>query len=352
MSDERTLDLLETKIEELRQLNAMEGIDLSGEIEKLEKKLDTLRRELYANLSDWERVKIARNPKRPYALDYIGAMFSGFYELHGDRLFGDDRALLTGLATFDGRTVMLVAQQKGRSTEENQERFFGMTRPQGYRKAVRAMKMAERFGFPVITLIDTPGAYPGVESEAANIGGAIADSLLVMSQLRTPIISVIIGEGGSGGALAIGLADRIIMMENAVYSVITPEGAAAILWKEKSKNAEAAAALNLTAEHLLDLGLIDAIVPEPLGGAHKDFDQTTKALSRLLNESLAALDALTPTQLVDTRFERYRGIGRYRNLGAVSETSETNAPDQPEAPVDAVNSAEQLKDEPVDPSSE
>lgn len=319
MSNERTLDLLETKIEELKQLNEMEGIDLSGEIAKLEKKLIELRRELYSNLSDWERVKIARNPKRPYALDYIRTMFTGFYELYGDRMIGDDRALLTGLAQLDGQTVMLVAQQKGRSTEENRERFFGMTRPQGYRKAIRAMKLAERFGFPVITFIDTPGAYPGVESEEANIGGAIAESLLTMSQLRTPILSVVIGEGGSGGALAIGLADRVLMLENAVYSVITPEGAAAILWKEKDKSEEAATALNLTAEHLSELGLIDAVIPEPLGGAHKDFDQTVEALTSSLIEFLNKLQKLELDELLDGRFERYRSIGSYRELGALPE---------------------------------
>lgn len=321
MSDERTLDLLETKIEELRQLNTMEGIDLSGEIAKLEIKLTSLRRELYSNLSDWERVKIARNPKRPYALDYIGAMFEGFYELHGDRMIGDDRALLTGLAHFNGRTVMLVAQQKGRSTEENQERFFGMTRPQGYRKAVRAMRMAERFGFPVITFIDTPGAYPGVESEQANIGGAIAESLLVMSQLRTPILSVIIGEGGSGGALAIGMADRVLMLQNAVYSVISPEGAAAILWKEKGKSVEAASALNLTAGHLSELGLIDAVIAEPLGGAHKDFDQTAQALALSLVGFLDELASLEIEELLAGRFERYRSIGSFRELGTPREKS-------------------------------
>lgn len=315
MSDERTLDLLESKIEELRQLNSIDGIDLSGEISKLETKLTALRKELYSNLSDWERVKIARNPKRPYALDYIDAMFEGFYELHGDRMIGDDRALLTGLARFKGRTVMLVAQQKGRSTEENQERFFGMTRPQGYRKAIRAMKLAERFGFPVITLIDTPGAYPGVESEEANIGGAIAESLLAMSQLRTPILSVVIGEGGSGGALAIGMADRVLMLENAVYSVITPEGAAAILWKEKGKNIEAASALNLTAAHLSELGLIDAVIAEPLGGAHKDFQQTVRALTRSVDGFLDDLVSLDLEKLLATRFDRYRAIGEFRKLG-------------------------------------
>ena len=316
MSDERTLDLLEAKIEELKQLNAMDGINLSSEIIKLEKKLVELRTELHANLSDWERVKIARNPNRPYALDYIQTMFTGFYELHGDRMIGDDRALLTGLAQLSGQTVVIVAQQKGRSTEENKERFFGMARPQGYRKGIRAMKLAERFGFPVITFIDTPGAYPGVESEETNIGGAIAESLLTMSQLRTPILSVVIGEGGSGGALAIGLADRVLMLENAVYSVITPEGAAAILWKEKDKSEEAAAALNLTAEHLFELGLIDAVIPEPLGGAHKDFDEIVAVVKGSLIGFLNELQEIKLDKLLDARFERYRSIGSYRELTA------------------------------------
>ena len=336
MSDERTLDLLETKIEELRQLNSMEGIDLSGEITKLEAKLVSLRRELYSSLSDWERVKIARNPKRPYALDYIDTIFTGFYELHGDRMIGDDRALLTGLAQFNGRTVMLVAQQKGRSTEEHQERLHGMTRPQGYRKAVRAMKIAERFGFPVVTFIDTPGAYPGIESEEANIGGAIAESLLAMSQLRTPILSIIIGEGGSGGALAIGLADRVLMLENAVYSVISPEGAAAILWKEKGKSVEAATALNLTAEHLSELGLIDAVIPEPLGGAHKDFEQTAEALKTSLTKFLGELAKIKLDKLLDARFKRYRSIGSYRDLGTPREdVSSEDSSDAELAPDDS-----------------
>jgi len=336
MSDERTLDLLEAKIEELKQLNAMEGIELSGEITKLEKKLVDLRKDLYSNLSDWERVKIARNPKRPYALDYIQALFTGFYELHGDRMIGDDRALLTGLAQLNDQTVVIVAQQKGRSTEENKERFFGMTRPQGYRKAVRAMKLAERFGFPVITLIDTPGAYPGVESEEANIGGAIAESLLTMSQLKTPILSVVIGEGGSGGALAIGVADRVLMLENAVYSVITPEGAAAILWKEKDKTNEAAAALNLTAAHLSELGLIDAVIPEPLGGAHKDFEQTVEALKVELVGCLNELRNANLDTLLDTRFERYRSIGSFRELGTShDETSPEGSSDVDSRPEDS-----------------
>jgi len=313
MSDERTLDLLEAKIEELRSLNATDGIDLSKEVARLEKKLETLRQELYANLTDWERVKLARHPKRPYAMDYIDAIFNGFYELHGDRIDGDDRSLVAGLAHLDDQTIVVLGQQKGRSTEEKKERFFGMTRPQGYRKARRAMLLAERFGFPVITLIDTPGAYPGLEAEEANIGGAIAENLLAMSALRVPIVTVVIGEGGSGGALAIGVADRILMLENAVYTVISPESAAVILWKDKDRMKEAAEALNLTAGRLLELGLIDGIVPEPAGGAHKDLDQVAAALKIELVKRLGELRKLEPSELVEVRYQRYRAVGMYRD---------------------------------------
>jgi acetyl-CoA carboxylase carboxyl transferase subunit alpha len=311
MSDERTLDLLEAKIEELRQLDAADGMDLSKEIVRLEEKLEGLRRKLYANLTDWERVKIARDPRRPYALDYIERIFEGFYELRGDRILGDDRALLVGLARLDGRSVVLLAQQKGRTTEENKERLFGMPRPQGYRKARRGMLLAERFGFPVISLIDTPGAYPGLESEELNIGGSIAESLLTMSQLRVPTIAAVIGEGGSGGALAIGVADCVLMLENATYSVITPEGAAAILWKDKERVRDAAAALKLTAPQLLELGLIDGVVPEPLGGAHKDFAKTAAALKEQLVGRLAELDERPLEDLLGRRYERYRQVGRF-----------------------------------------
>jgi len=312
MSDERTLDLLEAKIAELRTLDEIDGMNLGGEIARLETRLEDLRRELYSNLSDWERVRIARHPKRPYALDYVDEILDGFYELHGDRIAGDDRALIAGLARLDGRRVVVLAQQKGRSTEENKERFFGMTRPQGYRKGLRAMAMAERFGFPLLTLIDTPGAYPGLESEELNIGGAIAESLLAMSRLRVPIVSVVIGEGGSGGALAIGVADRVLMLENAVYSVISPEGAAAILWKDKERTREAAAALQLTAAHLEELGLIDGVIPEPLGGAQKDFPRTAAALKDELVGHLDELAARPIDELVRGRYERYRNVGRYR----------------------------------------
>jgi len=312
MSDERTLDLLEAKIAELRKLDEVDGMNLSEEVARLEERLEDLRRELYSSLSDWERVRIARHPKRPYALDYVGEIFDGFYELHGDRISGDDRAIIVGLARFEKRRIVVLAQQKGRSTEENKKRFFGMTRPQGFRKGLRAMALAERFGFPLVTLIDTPGAYPGLESEEQNIGGAIAESLLSMSRLRVPIVSVVIGEGGSGGALAIGVADRVLMLENAVYSVISPEGAAAILWKDKERAKEAAAALQLTAGHLKDLELIDAVVPEPLGGAHKGFAETANGLREELARQLNDLSALSIDELVDARYARYRSVGRFR----------------------------------------
>jgi len=314
MSDERTLDLLEAKIQELRELNKADGLELSAEISKLERKLAQLRTELYANLGDWERVRIARNPKRPYSLDYIGEVFSGFYELHGDRLGGDDRALITGLAELDGRRVVIIAQQKGRDPAENKERYFGMVRPQGYHKAVRIMRLAERFGFPIISLIDTPGAYPGLESEEKNIGGAIASSILSMLEIEVPTIAVIIGEGGSGGAVAIGAADRLLMLENAIFSVISPEGAAAILWKSKERVKEAAVALKLTAPDLLDLGVIDEVIPEPLGGAHKDVSQVMAAFKESLVRNLADLGEKSVQELLTQRYERYRKIGRYNTL--------------------------------------
>jgi len=311
MTDERTLDLLEAKIEELRQLNAIDGMDLSKEIARLEEKLAVLRQDLYSNLTDWERVRIARHPKRPYALDYIASVFSDFYELRGDRIVGDDRALVAGLARLDGRPVALLGQQKGRTTEENKERFFGMTRPQGYRKAKRLMELAERFGFPLVSLIDTSGAYPGVESEELNIGGAIAENLQTMAGLRVPTVAVIIGEGGSGGALAIGLADRVLMLEDAIYSVITPEGAAAILWKDKERAREAATALQMTAPHLQNLGLIDGVIPEPLGGAHKNPAVTSAALKEALVRHVNELSAIPLDQLLAARYQRYRNVGRY-----------------------------------------
>jgi acetyl-CoA carboxylase carboxyl transferase subunit alpha len=320
MSDERTLDLLEAKIEELRQLNAVEGIDLSKDIARLEEKLQHLRQKLYASLTDWERVKLARHPKRPYALDYLGTIFEGFYELRGDRVTGDDRALLAGLARLEGRSVVVLAQQKGRTTEENKERFFGMPRPQGFRKAQRAIGLANRFGLPLVSLIDTPGAYPGLEAEEQNIGATIAESLQAMAGARVPTVAVVIGEGGSGGALAIGLADCVLMLENAIFSVITPEGAASILWKDKDKAKDAAAALQMTADRLLSLGLVDGIVPEPLGGAHKDPAKTMAALKGELVRRLRELEAMPAEERCARRNARYRAIGRFHVVPAAVES--------------------------------
>jgi acetyl-CoA carboxylase carboxyl transferase subunit alpha len=314
MSDERTLDLLEAKIRELRELNKMDGMDLSSEITKLETKLESLRVALYADLSDWDRVKIARHVKRPYACDYFEQVFSDFYELHGDRFTGDDRALVVGLARLDGRAVAVIGHQKGRTTEENRERFFGMPRPQGYRKAQRILRLAERFSLPVISLVDTAGAYPGLESESGNIGGAIAENLALMSRIPVPIVVCIIGEGGSGGALAVGVGDRILMLENATFSVISPEGAAAILWKDKDRTREAAEALQLTAAKLLNLGLVDEIIPEPLGGAHKNWPDVFEAVQASLIRHIEQLEDVPRDQLVASRYERYRGIGEFRTL--------------------------------------
>jgi len=312
MSDEKALDLLEAKIGELRQLEATGGIDLSGEIARLEERLAALRRVHYESLDDWERVKLARHPKRPYALDYVDKLFDGFYELRGDRVSGDDRALLAGIARLDGRSVVVLAQQKGRTTEENKERYFGMPRPQGFRKARRAMLLADRFGFPIVSLVDTAGAYPGLEAEELNVGATIAECLDAMATVRVPTISVVIGEGGSGGALAIAAADCILMLENAIFSVITPEGAAAILWKDKDKAKEAAAALQMTADRLLALGLIDGVIPEPLGGAHKNLDKTAETLKAELVQRLEALRAVPLAELLARRREKYRRVGRFR----------------------------------------
>lgn len=318
MSDERTLDLLEAKITELRELNKLDGMNLAAEIEKLERKLESLRVEHYAELNDWDRVKLARHAKRPTALDMIPHLCEDFFEMHGDRLAGDDAAMVTGLARLDGRSVVIVAHQKGRSTDENKERLFGMARPQGYRKALRLMRLGQRFGFPVLSLIDTPGAYPGLESESLNIGGAIAENLEAMMTIAVPTVAVVIGEGGSGGALAIGAADRLLMLENAVYTVISPEGAAAVLWKDKDRVRDAADALALTAPRLAELGLVDEVIPEPLGGAHKGLETTCASLRDALLRHLAALEAQSPDERLTSRYQRYRSIGRFHTLPDVA----------------------------------
>jgi len=309
---------LETTLQQLKALERKAGLDLSEEIDKIERKLAQFDDQASSleprEVDDWARVKLARHPKRPHTLDYVHKMFEGFYELHGDRLFGDDGAMVAGLAKLDGRTVALVGQQKGRDLEENQKRNYGLPHPEGYRKAQRLMKLAERFGFPVVTLIDSGGAFPGKSAEERNIGGALAKSIYTMSALRVPIVAVIIGEGNSGGAIGIGVGDRVLILENAYYSVITPEGCAAILWRDRAKAPDAARALRLTAPHLLELGIVDEVVPEPEGGAHNDPDKAAQALRRALKKHLNQLSKLDPDTLWQRRFERYQALGIYEEL--------------------------------------
>lgn len=302
---------LERKIEELKKFTSSENIDLSNEIKKLEDKLDKLKREVFEGLTPWQRVQIARHPKRPYTLDYIGLIMTDFAEVHGDRVFGDDKALICGLAKIDGQKVVVMGHQKGRDTKENLMRNFGSAHPEGYRKAMRVMKLGEKFKLPIIVFIDTPGAYPGIGAEERGQAEAIALNLMEMARIKVPIICFIIGEGGSGGALGIGVGDRICVLENAYYSVISPEGCAAILWKDRSMAPDAAKALKLTAQDLLDLGLIDEIVREPLGGAHRDPANTASAIKESVKKYLKELCALAPAALIEARYEKYRKIGAF-----------------------------------------
>src|ERR1019366_4274967 len=308
---EKPLRDLARQLDELRQQSVESNVDLVQETRAIEKKIEQMQREIYSNLSPWQKVLVARHPKRPYALDYVGMICKGFQELHGDRQFNDDRALVGGTAFFDGQAVIIIAQQKGRDPKERIVRNFGMPQPEGYRKALRIMKMAERFGLPVLTFIDTPGAYPGVGSEERHVSEAIAVNLREMAMLRTPTISVVVGEGGSGGALGIGVTDRVLMFENSYYSVITPEGCAAILWKDGAKAPTAAAALKVDADDLEKLGAVDEVIPEPLGGAHNDPAQAAAALKYSLHKHLNDLRALDIEKLLETRYERYRHIGTY-----------------------------------------
>ncbi len=309
---ERVIAELQRQIHQLRELSR-DGLDLSEEIARLEAKLRALQAlqkpPSPAELDDWERVQLARHPQRPYALDYIELIMEDFYELHGDRLYGDDAAIVAGLARFCGETIVVVGTQKGRDATENVRRNFGMPHPEGYRKALRVMKLAERFRFPIFTLIDTPGAYPGIGAEERNIGGALAHTIYEMFHLRVPIIVTIIGEGGSGGAMALGVGDRILMLENAIYSVITPEGCAAILFRDAKKAPQAARALKLTASHLLEFGVIDEIIPEPPGGAHCDPPYAARLLSEAWQRQLGAVRGIDPERLVQMRAERFRALG-------------------------------------------
>ena len=310
---DQVMDLaqLEKRVLELEaQIQAM-AMDPSQhrEREKLQKKLDKLKAELFSNLTDWQRAQLARHPKRPYTLDYLERICERFEELHGDRHFGDDAAIVAGLGWMDGNALMVIGQQKGRDTKQKILRNFGMPKPEGYRKALRLMKLAEKFRRPVLCLIDTPGAYPGVDAEERGQAEAIARNLLEMAKLEVPIVAVVIGEGGSGGALALGVADRVLMMENAIYSVISPEGCASILWKDATQAPKAAAALKLTAPHLLELGVIDSIVKEPLGGAHANHDAAAQALKDAIVEAFSELADLSVEELVEARYQKFARMG-------------------------------------------
>jgi acetyl-CoA carboxylase carboxyl transferase subunit alpha len=314
---EKPLRELTRQLDELRQRSIETNVDLRSEITAIEKKIETMQREIYSNLTPWQKVQIARHPRRPYALDYVKLLCEDFQELHGDRQFKDDQALIGGTAFFDGEAIMIIAQQKGRDPKERIARNFGMAQPEGYRKALRLMRLAEKFSLPVLTFIDTPGAFPGIESESRHVSEAIAVNLREMAMLRTPTISVVVGEGGSGGALGIGVTDRVLIFENSYYSVISPEGCAAILWKDGAKAPLAADALKVSADHLERLGVVDEVIAEPHGGAHNDPAQAAAALKYSLHKHLNDLRALDTEKLLDTRYDRYRHLGVFEEAGTV-----------------------------------
>ncbi len=311
---ERAIADVEEQILRLRTLARERGLDVSTELRSLERKLEELKQDTFRNLSPIERVQVARHPRRPYTLDYVEMVFDDFVELHGDRMFRDDDSIVGGWARLDGESVMLIGQQKGRDMKENLRRNFGMPHPEGYRKALRLMKQAEKFRRPVVTLIDTPGAYPGIGAEERGQGEAIARNLLEMAALRVPSVAVVIGEGGSGGALAIGVADRVLMLENSIYSVISPEGCAAILWKSGTERDKAAAAMKITAGDLLRLKVIDDIIAEPAGGAHSDWEGTAEALREALGRHLGELRAVPTDELRRARWEKYMSMGEWRTV--------------------------------------
>jgi len=308
---EQPIAELEAKIEELRYVGDDTEINIGEEISKLEEKSRSLTKTIFEKLDSWQTSKVARHPMRPYTLDYMDRIFTDFQELHGDRAFADDAALVGGLARLDGMPVMVIGHQKGRDTKENIRRNFGMPRPEGYRKALRLMKLAERFRIPLITFIDTPGAYPGIGAEERNQSEAIARNLFEMAQLRTPIICTVIGEGGSGGALAIGVGDRVMMLEYSTYSVISPEGCASILWKSAEKASDAAEAMGITAKKLKDMGLIDQIIREPLGSAHRNIDETARNIKQALIDNLEKFEKMSLENLLEERYKRLTSYGNF-----------------------------------------
>jgi acetyl-CoA carboxylase carboxyl transferase subunit alpha len=311
---EKPIEDLEVKITDMRDYASEQELDLTQEIDLLEQRLDRLKVETFANLSRWQRVQVARAPGRPTGLDYLQSVFTDFQELHGDRILGDDPAVVTGLARLEGRNLVVIAQQKGRDTKENIHRNFGMSHPSGYRKAIRMFGLADKFRLPVVTLIDTPGAYPGIAAEEQGQAWVIAESIKRMSQLEVPSVAVVVGEGGSGGALAIGVANRVLILENAIYSVISPESCAAILWRDPSEAPKAAESLRLTARDLVEIGIVDRIVAEPIGGAHKEPNEAMRIVSKAITEELDALVDLVPQELVKQRRDRFRNFGRYQPI--------------------------------------
>ena len=309
---EQPIAELEAKIEELRRVESDNEMQLGEEIAKLQAKCDSLTESIYRNLSPWQVAQIARHPRRPYTLDYVDQLFTDFEELHGDRAYSDDPAIVTGIGRFEGRSIAIIGHQKGRNTKENLRRNFGMPRPEGYRKALRIMEMAEKFQFPIVTFIDTPGAYPGVGAEERGQSRAIAQNLYRMAQLRTPIICTVIGEGGSGGALAIGVGDHLAMLSYSTYSVISPEGCASILWKNADKAEDAADALGITSDRLEELGLVDEVISEPLSGAHRDLKTTSQNMRASLQESLTRFTQLELNEMLDMRFQRLTSYGAFK----------------------------------------
>jgi acetyl-CoA carboxylase carboxyl transferase subunit alpha len=316
---------LERKIKELSNLTIADDDVLTPEIERLKKRVNELRTSIFSNLTRWQKVQLARHPDRPYTLDYIGRITENFKELHGDRYYSDDQAIVGGLATIEGQSVMIMGHQKGRDTQSRQHRRFGMANPEGYRKAYRLMKLAEKFDIPIVTLLDTAGAYPGLEAEQRGQAEAIAKNLKMMATLKVPIVAIVIGEGASGGAIGIGMGNEVYMMENTWYSVIAPESCSTILWKTRDYKEQAAAALKLTAEDLKELGIIDGIIKEPLGGAHRDHDASAAAVKEQIIDSLSRLNKLAQADLVEKRIEKYSEMGEWEQQASKKPTKQASA---------------------------
>lgn len=313
---EQAVAELETKIEELRYVQDESSVDISSEIKTLSEKSHQLTKEIYEKLTPWQVSQVARHPQRPYTLDYIQALFTDFHELHGDRVFADDQSIIGGLARFNGKPCMVIGHQKGRDTKERAMRNFGMSRPEGYRKAMRLMRLAEKFGLPVFTFVDTPGAFPGIDAEERNQSEAIGHNLYTQAELKVPIITTIIGEGGSGGALAIAMGDVVMMLQYSTYSVISPEGCASILWKTAEKAPDAAEQLALTAQRLKDLQLIDTIVPEPVGAAHRDYEAMMANMNKALARALSEVEDLSEKELLERRHQRFMSYGQFKEVKA------------------------------------